>query len=58
VTPAGVDVAIHAETLAALKDPMTYSSVSGGSRPSGGTLLQDLAIAGLVLNMNCRCRPV
>ena len=30
---------------------MTYSSVSGGSRPYGGTLLQDIAIAGQVLNM-------
>jgi cytochrome P450 len=34
-----------------LKDPVTYSSVTGGSRPYGGTLLQDLAIAGQVLNM-------
>ena len=44
-------VATYAETLAVLKDPATYSSVSGGSRPYGGTLLQDLAIAGQVLNM-------
>jgi cytochrome P450 len=44
-------VATYAETLAVLKDPLTYSSVSGGSRPYGGTLLQDLAIAGQVLNM-------
>jgi cytochrome P450 len=44
-------VATYAETLAVLKDPVTYSSVSGGSRPYGGTLLQDLAIAGQVLNM-------
>jgi len=44
-------VATYAETLAVLKDPVTYSSVSGGSRPFGGTLLQDLAIAGQVLNM-------
>jgi cytochrome P450 len=34
-----------------LKDPATYSSVTGGPRPYGGTLLQDLAIAGQVLNM-------
>jgi cytochrome P450 len=44
-------VATHAETLAVLRDPQTYSSVTGGSRPYGGTLLQDLAIAGQVLNM-------
>jgi cytochrome P450 len=44
-------VATHAETLAVLKDPVTYSSVTGGARPFGGTLLQDLAIAGQVLNM-------
>ena len=44
-------VATYAETLAVLKDPVTYSSVSGGLRPFGGTLLQDLAIAGQVLNM-------
>jgi cytochrome P450 len=33
------------------RDPQTYSSVTGGSRPFGGTLLQDLSIAGQVLNM-------
>ncbi|WP_445163417.1 cytochrome P450 [Mycobacterium sp. Dal123C01] len=44
-------VATYPETLAVLKDPVTYSSVTGGSRPYGGTLLQDLAIAGQVLNM-------
>jgi len=44
-------VATYAETLAVLKDPATYSSVTGGSRPYGGTLLQDLAVAGQVLNM-------
>ncbi len=44
-------VAAHAETLAVLRDPLTYSSVTGGDRPFGGTLLQDLAIAGQVLNM-------
>jgi cytochrome P450 len=44
-------VATYAETLAVLKDPGTYSSVTGGTRPFGGTLLQDLAIAGQVLNM-------
>lgn len=44
-------VASYAETLEVLKDPATYSSVTGGERPYGGTLLQDLAIAGQVLNM-------
>ena len=44
-------VATHAETLEVLRDPVTFSSVTGGSRPFGGTLLQDLAIAGQVLNM-------
>jgi cytochrome P450 len=44
-------VATYAETLAVLKDPVTFSSVTGGRRPFGGTLLQDLAIAGQVLNM-------
>ncbi|MEN4477360.1 cytochrome P450 [Mycolicibacterium cosmeticum] len=44
-------VATHAESLAVLRDPVTFSSVTGGTRPYGGTLLQDLAIAGQVLNM-------
>ena len=44
-------VATYAETLAVLRDQQTFSSVTGGSRPFGGTLLQDLSIAGQVLNM-------
>lgn len=44
-------VATYPETLAVLRDPDTYSSVTGGDRPFGGTLLQDLSIAGQVLNM-------
>jgi cytochrome P450 len=44
-------VASYAETLAVLKDQLTFSSVTGGDRPFGGTLLQDLSIAGQVLNM-------
>lgn len=44
-------VATYAETLAVLRDPQTYSSVTGGTRPFGGTLLQDLSVAGQVLNM-------
>jgi cytochrome P450 len=44
-------VAGYPETLAVLKDQATFSSVTGGDRPFGGTLLQDLSIAGQVLNM-------
>jgi cytochrome P450 len=44
-------VASYAETLAVFRDPVTFSSVTGGTRPFGGTLLQDLSIAGQVLNM-------
>ena len=44
-------VATYAETLAVLRDPVTFSSETGGARPYGGTLLQDLPIAGQVLNM-------
>jgi cytochrome P450 len=44
-------VATYAETIAVLRDPAAFSSVTGGTRPYGGTLLQDLAIAGQVLNM-------
>ncbi|KUI43517.1 cytochrome [Mycobacterium sp. IS-1590] len=44
-------VATYAETVAVFRDPQTFSSVTGGSRPYGGTLLQDLAVAGQVLNM-------
>ncbi len=44
-------VATYAETLEVLRDPATYSSERGGSRPYGGTVLQDLEVAGVVLNM-------
>ena len=44
-------VATHAETLEVLRDADTYSSERGGDRPYGGTLLQDLEVAGIVLNM-------
>src|SRR5262249_25483078 len=44
-------VATHADVLHVLKDAETYSSERGGDRPYGGTLLQDLPIAGIVLNM-------
>ena len=39
-------VATYAEVLEVLRDPMTFSSERGGSRRHGGTLLQDLAVAG------------
>ena len=44
-------VATHAEVLEVLSDPRTYSSERGGDRPYGGTLIQDLPVAGVVLNM-------
>jgi cytochrome P450 len=44
-------VATHAETHEVLRDPFTYSSERGGDREYGGTLLQDLPVAGQVLNM-------
>ncbi|MBL1078992.1 cytochrome P450 [Nocardia sp. 2] len=44
-------VATYDETLRVLNDPVTYSSETGGDRPFGGTTLQDLPQAGVVLNM-------
>ena len=44
-------VATHAETLAVLHDPETYSSERGGDRPYGGTVLNDMPTAGKALNM-------
>jgi cytochrome P450 len=44
-------VATHADTLAVMNDPATYSSETGGNRPYGGTILLDSPIAGKVLNM-------
>jgi cytochrome P450 len=44
-------VATYAETAQVLRDPVTYSSERGGDRINGGTLLQDLPVAGVVLNM-------
>jgi cytochrome P450 len=44
-------VATYAETLEVLRDAATYSSERGGTREHGGTLLQDLPVAGAVLNM-------
>lgn len=44
-------VATYDEVFQVLKDPDTYSSERGGDRPYGGTLLQDMPVAGVVLNM-------
>src|SRR5437870_2182568 len=53
-TPGGEgfwSVATHAEVLEVLKQPELYSSERGGNRRYGGTLIQDLPVAGRVLNM-------
>ena len=44
-------VATHAATLEVLRDANVYSSERGGDRRYGGTLIQDLPVAGQVLNM-------
>ena len=44
-------VATHAEALAVMRDPHTFSSETGGARPYGGTILPDSPVAGKVLNM-------
>ena len=44
-------VATHAESLAVMRDPRTYSSETGGEREYGGTILPDSPIAGKILNM-------
>ena len=63
-TPDGVgfwSVVRHAESLAVLKDEVTFSSQGGGDRPVGGTLLPDSNAAGRMMNMmddprHCRIR--
>ena len=44
-------VSTHAEAVAVMRDPRTYSSETGGTRPHGGTILPDSEIAGKILNM-------
>lgn len=44
-------VSTHATTLAVLRDPRSFSSDTGGGRRYGGTMIQDLPISGVVLNM-------
>jgi cytochrome P450 len=41
----------HAECMAVIHDPGSYSSETGGDRPYGGTTIPDLPVAGLMLNM-------
>jgi cytochrome P450 len=41
----------HAACMSVVHDPAAYSSESGGSRPYGGTTLNDLPLSGLMLNM-------
>jgi cytochrome P450 len=44
-------VATYEHVLRVLRDPVTFSSETGGDRPYGGTILQDLPVAGVMLNM-------
>jgi cytochrome P450 len=44
-------VSRHADALRVLLDPVAFSSVTGGSRPHGGSFLQDSPFAGVMLNM-------
>lgn len=44
-------VATYDEVLQVLDDPVTFSSETGGGRAYGGTIIQDLPVAGVVLNM-------
>jgi cytochrome P450 len=41
----------HAECLAVIHDPVTFSSETGGTRAYGGTTIPDLPVAGMMLNM-------
>src|SRR6476620_221288 len=53
-TPGGEgfwSVATYDETLEVLNHPDLYSSERGGDREHGGTLIIDLPVAGVVLNM-------
>ena len=44
-------VSRHADAMRVLLDPETFSSVTGGARPHGGSFLQDSPFAGVMLNM-------
>jgi cytochrome P450 len=41
----------HAECMAVVHDPESFSSETGGNRPFGGTIIPDLPVAGQMLNM-------
>jgi len=41
----------HAACMTVVHDPAAYSSETGGTRPYGGTTLNDLPLSGLMLNM-------
>ena len=41
----------YAECMAVIHDPVTFSSETGGDRPYGGTIIPDLPVAGMMLNM-------
>ncbi len=41
----------HAACMSVVHDPGAFSSETGGGRPYGGTTLNDLPVAGLMLNM-------
>jgi cytochrome P450 len=41
----------HAACMRVVHDPGAFSSETGGTRPYGGTTLNDLPVAGLMLNM-------
>jgi cytochrome P450 len=41
----------HAACMTVVHDPDAFSSETGGTRPYGGTTLNDLPVAGLMLNM-------
>jgi cytochrome P450 len=41
----------HAACMTVVHDPAAYSSETGGTRPYGGTTLNDLPVAGQMLNM-------
>jgi cytochrome P450 len=44
-------VATYDDVLGVLRDTVRFSSETGGDRPYGGTIIQDLPVAGVVLNM-------
>ena len=51
-------VATYAETLAVLRDPELFSSVTGGAREFGGTLLQDVVVPWLLVVVHVHHRVV